>query len=141
MIESKFIEYGRTPPYKWVLKTPLVLLTDICPENEISHEYFHLGTDGVLTIPTGYAFDGVTGFPDLKCMMRGAAGHDVILQAIQLDLLDRKWKERGDRLLIRLCAEDGLWKIMQPAVYQAVKRFGTAKRKDLNKYREVLVAP
>jgi hypothetical protein len=140
-MESKYIAVRRSPPYAWTLEEPLVFLTDILPEADVSHEYFHIGTDGVMTIAKGYSFDGVTGFPDLDCMMRGAAGHDVALQAIQLDLLDRKWKERADRLLIRLCAEDGLWKVMQLAVYQAVKRFGTAKRKDLNKYREVKVFP
>ncbi len=141
MMESTRIEYGRTPPYKWVLKSPLVFLTDIHPEADIEHPFFCLSKDGLLTISAGYAFDGVTGFPDFKSMMRGAAGHDVLLQAIQLDLLPRKWKEKADRLLIRLCREDDFPKFMLPVVYQAVSRFGTAKRKDLNRYYEVMVAP
>ncbi len=141
MMESKRIEYRRTPPYKWVLNSPLIFQTDIHPEEDVHHDFFHLGKDGMLTIAEGYAFDGVTGFPDFKSMMRGAGGHDALLQAIQLDLLDRKWKPNADKLLIRLCREDDFPKFMLPLVYQAVSRFGTAKRKDLNQYYEVKVAP
>lgn len=145
MSESKRIEYRHMPKYKYQVTTTLVFETNIHPETDIAYPpekpLVFLTTAGKMTIGVGYAFDGITGFFDLKSMMRGAAGHDVALQLIQLDLLPRIWKEAADRLLVRLATEDGLSRPLQPLVYQAVKRFGYARRRDLNKFDEIHIAP
>lgn len=142
-IESYAITYKRIPPYKYQTVNVSVFLTNICPKEDISHEYFCLSKDGCLTINEGYAWDGPSGPTfDTKDFMRGSLAHDVFYQMHQLRLgLPSDWKEKADRLLVRLTREDGMSSIRCAWVYQSVKYFGRGLPRDLNQYAETLVAP
>jgi hypothetical protein len=142
-VESFRVKYRLRVPYKYDTLEPLVFLTDVCPEEDIVHPYFTIGKDGVVTVPAGYAWDGPSGPAiDTKNFMRGSLAHDVFYQAHQLRLgLPIDWKEKADRLLVRLTSEDGMSKIRCAWVYQAVKYFGRGAPRDLNEFDEVHVAP
>ena len=140
--ESIRVKYQRLIPYKYKTTEPLVFKTDILPAEDIIHEYFTISVDGTLTVPIGYAWDGASGWFDTKTIMRGSLAHDVFYQANQLCLpIPADWKAKADLLIVRLSEEDGMWDITAKCVYQAVKKFGRGRPRDLNPYYETLVAP
>ncbi len=143
MMESPNVEYRRLPPYKYQTTIPLIFLTDIQPKEDIVHPFFRLSKDGVLTVAAGYAYDGASGPAiDTKNFMRGSLAHDCFYQMHQLRLgLPIDWKEKADKLLVRLTREDGMSKIRCAWVYQSVKYFGRGLPRELNQYAETLVAP
>lgn len=142
--ESKRITFKRLYPVKYKTTShDLFFNTGLVLQTAIEHPAFSIEVDGWLTIHEGYSFDGASGPAiDTECFMRGAAAHDALYQAKQLDFpLPADWKEKADRLLVRLCREDGMGRLRAAWVYQAVKRFGRGLPRDLNKYDETLIAP
>lgn len=142
-MESVRVEYRRMPAYKYQTVKPLVFMTDICPSENIQHPYFLLQMDGILTVNTGYAWDGASGPAiDTKAFIRGSLAHDVFYQMHQLRLpLPLDWKDRADNLLVRLTYEDGMSKIRCWWVRKSVGIFGRGLPRDLNPFDEILIAP
>lgn len=143
MKESIRLVYKRLYPYKYKLVEPLVIQTDIYPESDIIHEYFAIYKDGLMTINAGYSFDGASGPAiDTENFLRGACAHDVPFQAAQLCYpLPKDWREKANKMLVRLTREDGMSWIRCKWVYAAVSMFGRGLPRDLNKYDEILIAP
>ena len=84
-----------------------------------------LDPTGLLTIFTGYAWNGASGptFDTLNSMI-GSLIHDVIYQLIRLGLIDPKYKEYADGLLHDLCTEDGMYSWRADYWRWAVLEFG-----------------
>lgn len=143
MKESKRLYYKKLYPYKYKLTEPLVIQTEIYPESDIVHPYFSIDRNGLMMIAAGYSFDGASGPAiDTDNFLRGACAHDVPYQAAQLECpLPKDWKEKADKMLVRLTREDGMSRIRCWWVYQSVKMFGRGLPRDLNKYDEILIAP
>ena len=96
----------------------------------------------MLTVRAGYAWDGASGAIDTDNFMRPSLAHDIPYQAHQLGLgLPPDWKEKTDKTLRRMCLEDGMSELRAWWVYQAVKAFGRGRPRDLNQFKEILVAP
>lgn len=141
-MESKRIVFKRLYPVNYKTTEPLFYNTGLMLVIPIDHPQFKIGGDGWMEVYEGYTFDGASGGIDSECFMRGACGHDVIYQSHQLGFdLPKDWKEKADRMLIRLCREDGMSWIRSQWVYQAVKLFGRGRARDLNKYDETLISP
>lgn len=113
--------------YKYQLKEDCVFLhTGIIPPAEIKTDYIILDLAGNLTIAKGYAWDGPSG-PTIDTLnfMRGSLAHDALYQLMRETLLDHNvYREAADRLLQRLCKEDGMWALRAWWVYQGVHVFG-----------------
>ena len=101
---------------------------------EIATDYVLL-KDGVLTIFKDYAWDGASGPAiDTKNFMRGSLVHDVLYQLMREGRLPRGVKSYADKVLRKICLEDGMSRVRAWWVYEAVKRFGkyaTIKNKDI----------
>lgn len=113
--------------YKYQLKEGyLFAYTGIIPPENIGTEYIKLDLDGNLTIKKGYAWDGPSGPTiDTKNFMRGSLAHDALYQLMRENFLDHdQYREAADRLLQRLCKEDGMWALRAWWVYQGVRIFG-----------------
>jgi len=112
--------------YKYQLKEPCVLTIEIFPDRPIETEYVDLSTDGKLVIKKGYAWDGPSGPTiDTKSFMQGSLVHDALYQLMRLNKLDHdQYRETADRILQRICKEDGMWSLRAWAVYHAVRVFG-----------------
>jgi len=90
----------------------------------IDTEFIRLTVDGELTIRRGYAWDGPSGpTVDTKNFMRGSLVHDALYQLMREGRLHKTNRKKADRLLQKICREDGMSSIRAWWVYQGV-RFG-----------------
>lgn len=93
----------------------------------VSHRFFELYEDGRLLIRAGYAWDGVTGFFDLDCLMSPSAGHDVLFQCQRNGWLTHDEAfHQSNADLRRWARERGCWEWLANRVFGAVEKFGTA---------------
>jgi hypothetical protein len=113
--------------YKYPLKFAYSTVIDIKPQQPIQTEFIQLATDGTtLTIKNGYAWDGPSGPTiDTRDFMRGSLVHDALYQLMRERHLDHDtYREAADRILQRMCKEDGMSSIRTWWVYQAVRIWG-----------------
>jgi len=108
--------------YKYQLVESISLLTAICPGEDILTEYIDLYYDGHMIIRRGYAWDGPSGPTfDTKNFMRGSLVHDCLYQLMRQGKLLRSRREDADRLLKKICLEDGMSKLRAWWVYKGVR--------------------
>lgn len=112
--------------YKYQLKEGYTVATGIIPPEAIATEYIRLDLDGNLTIAKGYAWDGPSGpTVDTKNFMRGSLVHDALYQLMREGhLTEETYRDDADRLLQKICKEDGMWALRAWWVYQGVHLFG-----------------
>jgi hypothetical protein len=111
--------------YKYQLKEMYRITIDIKPVSPINTDYIQLDTDGNLTISKGYAWDGPSGPTiDTLSFMRASLVHDAFYQLMREGCLDHKiYRDPSDRLLQKMCIEDGMWRLRAWWVYQGVRLF------------------
>jgi hypothetical protein len=127
--------------YKYQLTTSYQVHVSIYPEKPIDTDYIKLSMNGILIIAKGYAWDGPSGPAiDTKNFMRGSLVHDALYQLMRLEHLDRDYRQLADRILQRLCKEDGMSSIRAWIVYQSVRLFGDPSADPANK-KPVINAP
>jgi len=102
--------------------------------------FYSLTPDGTLTAKVGYSWDGASSFPDVRSIMRGSLFHDILYQMIRLEQIPRDMRKAADKLLRRLCVEDGMWRWIAWCVCTAVRKFG-APAAHPNHKRQVFTAP
>ena len=128
--------------YKYQLKEEYITIIDIKPDAPINTEYLALTTDGMITVREGYAWDGPSG-PTIDTLnfMRGSLIHDALYQLMRERHLDKdKYREVADRLLQKICKEDGMSTLRAWWVYQGV-RFGGGPSADPANDKPVIRAP
>ena len=128
--------------YKYQLKEDFVTAIAIEPGAPIDTDYLALTRDGALTVKKGYAWDGPSGPTiDTPNFMRGSLVHDALYQLMRERLLDRDaYRDAADRLLQRMCREDGMSALRAWWVYQAV-RIGGDPSADPANDRPIVRAP
>ena len=128
--------------YKYQLKGDSVTAIDIKPDAAVDTEYIGLTLDGMLTVKEGYAWDGPSGPTiDTLNLMRGSLIHDALYQLMRERHLDHdKWREPADRLLQKICIEDGMSKLRAWLVYHGV-RLGGGPAADPASDKPVILAP
>lgn len=136
----KCIEYN--DGYKYQLKATYTLPIEIRPDASIVTPYILLDTYGNLTLVKGYAWDGPSGPTiDTLSFMRGSLVHDALYQLMRERELDRgKHREAADRILQRICKEDGMWALRAWWVYHGVRLFADPAADPANK-RPAIRAP
>lgn len=112
--------------YKYQLKETYTVEIEIKPRTSIDTEYTGLTSEGLLSISKGYAWDGPSGPTiDIPSFMRGALVHDALYQLMREGHLDHDvYRPMADRILRKLCVEDGMWRLYAWFVYVMVRRFG-----------------
>ena len=84
-----------------------------------------LNLSGELLIIEGYAWDGASGPGlDTRSIMRGALVHDALYQLMREGGLPMSYRKKADKLLRKMCREDGMMWIRAWWVYWAVRIFG-----------------
>ena len=111
--------------YLYQLAEDYQVAIEIKPTVFILTPYIRLDIDGMLSIVAGYAWDGPSGPAiDTPNFMRGSLVHDALYQLMRQRHLDpEKLRDVADRILRRLCLEDGMSAIRAWWVYNGV-RFG-----------------
>lgn len=129
--------------YKYQLNDNYVSCIGITPDNPVSIKgYIELSKKGKITICKSYAWDGPSGPTiDTPNFMRGSLVHDALYQLMrQGKLCPDKYRDKADRLLQKMCKEDGMSKIRAWWVYQGV-RFGGGPGADPANKRKLKKAP
>lgn len=127
--------------YKYQLAETYVIQTDIFPIDHVHSEFLHMNMDGRLIIFNGYAWDGPSGpTVDTKNFMRGSLVHDALYQLIREGHLPGSSKNKADKLLKKICLEDGMSKIRAWWVFQGVDKFAGYAASPKNK-KLILEAP
>lgn len=123
------MKYRKIHAYKYELLEKLEVKVPELEVFTITHRFFTL-LDGVLTIMSGYAWDGPSG-PTLddRTNIQPSLVHDVLYQAIREGLLPAAMRKTTDRIFRRLCVEKGMptWRAWY--YYYALKWFGASSAK------------
>jgi Protein of unknown function (DUF1353) len=111
--------------YAYQLKRDYTQVLGIKPAHPARTKFVDLEESGLLTIRSGYAWDGPSGPAiDTPSFMRGSLVHDALYQLMGEGLLDVAHREAADRILRAVCIEDGMAYIRAWWVYKAVRAFG-----------------
>lgn len=137
--------------YKYQLYKDYCIDTDIKPKDVITIPqspfrcpYVVLGTGGELNIYQGYAWDGATGAPDTKSVMRASLIHDALYQCMReyptvFSPLGG-YRKSADKLFRKICIQDGLSRPIA-WIYYIVIRFLGRKKALPGGSRKVITAP
>lgn len=116
--------------YKYQLVETYKIKTDLHPPETVRHPLFSIQKNGMITIKAGYAWDGASGPAiDTRNFMRGSLVHDIGCQAVNEGLLPKHFRPKFDKLLRKICREDGMSWIRAWYVYRAVLWFGKVTAK------------
>lgn len=113
--------------YRYQLAAEYRLLVSISPKfpGNAQAEYLLLDREGMLTIRTGYAWDGASGpAVDTPTILRGSLVHDALYQLIRLGLVEPAYRRLADTIFLEICREDGMSTIRRFWVFRAVRWFG-----------------
>ena len=116
--------YRKLHGYKYQLVSPYT--HDVGIKQHVTESpYLKLTDEGMLEVKKGYAWDGPSG-PTIDTLnfMRGSLVHDALYQLIRMRVIPYSFKDHADRLLQRICREDGMSAFRAWYVYLAVKWFG-----------------
>lgn len=107
----------------------------------IDIQFIKLTSIGILTIRSGYAWDGPSGPTlDTQDSMRGSLEHDALYQLMRMELLPQSERKFADDRLEYVCKEDGMGLFRANLWNFGVDRFasGAAKPEEL---KAILTAP
>ena len=109
--------------YKYILAEDEWYQTEIYPRKDIITEHVELKSDGLMTLRAGFPTDGPSGPSiDTKTFMRGAFFHDGLYYLLRENLLNvADARHRADKLLRKICREDGMNRVRAWFVYRAVR--------------------
>ena len=88
-----------------------------------SHPFIKLRY-GILTILSGYNWDGPTGVSLDSQNAEPSLYHDALYELMQLGLLDRKHRDLADQLLKQMCLRNGMSEFWADEFYNFVHAFG-----------------
>ena len=83
-----------------------------------------LSPEGRILFQKGYAWDGASGAVDTGSIMRASLVHDGFYQLMREGGLDLSYRKPADKLLRKMCREDGMVWGRRWWVYWAVRIFG-----------------
>ena len=124
------IGYRKLKRYKYQLMEDYTMSVDIKPENDILEtDFIILTVAGELTI-------------DTKSFMRASLVHDVLYQLMREECLDQTYRSYADKLLRKICLEDGMWRFRALYLYYGLRLFAKRAAKPSPKRRGgMLYAP
>ena len=127
--------------YKYQLRETYSCRIELQPESPIKTDWIELDSDGKLTIRNGYAWDGPSGPAfDTPSFMRASLVHDALYQLMRERHLNEEHREAADRIMRRICREDGMWPARAWWCYLGV-RFGAGTAADPSNGSRIECAP
>lgn len=93
-----------------------------------------------LHIPAGFGWDGVTWFPDFKCLQRAGLVHDALYWLIRRGGLNEDAWKAADAQFKRIAIEDGTWPWVANLLVKVLKLLKGEASNPKN-VKKVLVAP
>jgi hypothetical protein len=125
--------------YKYQLTRAYALQTGLPAPFDIVTEYIDYAADGTMTIRRGYAWDGPSGPAlDTADAMRASLVHDAFYQLMREGRLNPAfYRKYADRLLRRLCLEDGMNAARADLWYEALRLAAGAAAAPENDKQEI----
>lgn len=113
--------------YRYQLAETLSHQTDIVTGSEHKTQFVTLGATGLLTVASGYAWNGASG-PAIQSLdtMRASLLHDACYQLIRLGYISANWKDVVDCLYRAVCLQAGMPHARAEMHYLALQQFGHA---------------
>ena len=126
------MKFKRIGHYKYRLLEDVIFVTPIrtepytyTVERDTSSRWLILRPYGDLLILKDYAWDGASGpTMDTQSIMRASLVHDGLYQLMRDGGLPLSYRKPADKLLRKMCREDGMMWIRAWWVYLAVRIFG-----------------
>ena len=119
------IQYKKRRKYKYNLHADFQCATGISGAGYDDSRHLGIDASGNLSISKGYAGDGPSGPAfDTKNFMQGSLVHDALYQLMREGVIEAAKRDDADRLLQKICVDDGMSRIRAWWVYYAVKLFG-----------------
>jgi hypothetical protein len=111
----------------YMMKVPGLRLKE---DVQTLYHWLVLTKEGTLFIKKGYCWDGPSGPAiDTDNFMLGSLIHDALYQLIREKKLPKSMRDFADRLLYKLCRDDGMSKIRAWWVYWGVRVGGRKSAK------------
>ena len=118
------MKYRKLKNYKYQLLEELRFFAGCPIQCIVDMPFVAVELGGFVTIKKGYAWDGPSGPTiDTESFMRGSLVHDVLYQLIREGCISIEYRDHADRLLRRICIEDGMSRARAWYVYNSVKYF------------------
>lgn len=90
---------------------------------EVDTVYIKL-KDGDIWLKKGYAWNGVSYFPDLKSMKTASLVHDAFYQLIREELIPYSQRRPVDRFFWMMCVDAGMKRPLANTTYRFLRMFG-----------------
>ncbi|SMC69553.1 Protein of unknown function [Desulfocicer vacuolatum DSM 3385] len=117
--------YKKLHNHEYKLPRDYSILISIRPKTNIKTLHILLDTKGQLKIKKGFIWDGPSAPAiDTVDFMRGSLVHDALYKLIRDGHLKKTARKKADRILQRICLEDGMPKIRAFLVYYGLRLFG-----------------
>jgi len=115
-------EYRPRMEYKFLMRAPYALQTNISCSKLVGNEFVTLSPTGLLMMAEGYAWNGASGPAiDTVDFVRGSGTHDALYQLIREGHIGMEHRKAADELLRTIALEDNMWKIRANWVYLGVR--------------------
>ena len=146
----KKIKYRELINYKYQLAENYSIQTEIFPKEDIyypnkENPILSLTKDGIFTLYAGYFSDGATDPAiDSPDFMRAAFVHDGLYNLMRKSKISLEYRDYADKLLHKICLEDGMSKFRALNIYFALKFFGESSARPTDEkepYEIILEAP
>ena len=119
------MKYVKIRDYKYKTAEHYEVVTGIFPPSPIYTEFIELDSTGLMSIKSGYSWDGPSGPTiDTKNFMTGSLVHDAFYQLIREGHLSRDYGHKANVLLREMCLNAGMSKFRAWYVYKSVEAFG-----------------
>ena len=133
------IRYRPLKGYKYALMEPYCYNTGWRLKRACETRLLRLSRSGGLEIAESYCWDGPSGTTiDTPNFMTGSLVHDALYQLMREEQLPSSKREDADKILRKICLEDGMSGFRAWYVYQSVRAFGAAAIKPKD-HAEVVV--
>ena len=87
---------------------------------------FIMINSGMLTVQSGYAWDGPSGPAfDTESFMQASLIHDAIYQLMREGVIGQKWRKTADKEMRKACLKDGMSSIRAWWCYRGVHSFAS----------------
>lgn len=128
--------------YRYQLKHDHSYQLSFAPPQTINTEFICFDVRGVITMWSGYAWDGPSGpIIHTKTLLRASLIHDALYQLMREAHLDHLTsRPLADAELRRVCVADGVPGLVASIIYHAVRLFGAPFADPANNHRP-LTAP
>ncbi len=121
------IKYKKRRKYKYNLHSDFTYQSGITIAAPVALGYLEMQPDGGLLVKAGYSWDGPSGPTiDTENFMQGSLVHDALYQLMREGFVDQSQREAADRLLRKMCKDDGMSGIRAWWVYQGVRIGGAS---------------